>query len=111
MYLKLKICITGLLFLGITLTGNSFPSGTLDNAPANLKIFPNPVVDGSVAITSETQIKAIQILSIVGQVVYTNELEPSNSVRLYLDQIQPGIYLMKVTFIDKTSDTKRIWVK
>jgi hypothetical protein len=68
-------------------------------------------VDGTVSINSDIEIEKIEILSIVGQVVYTQELEPSNSVRLYLGQIQSGIYLIKVSFIDNTSNTKRIWVK
>jgi hypothetical protein len=111
MHLKLKILIIGLFLLGITMPGNSSLSTTPDKDKATLHIYPNPVIDGSLTINSDTQIEKIEILSIVGQVVLTQELEPSNSVRLYLDQIQSGIYLVKVTFTDNTSDTKRIWVK
>lgn len=111
MHLRLKILIISLFLLGIFLPGNPSYTDTLDEHQVNLNIFPNPVEDGSLSINSDIQIKKIEILSIVGQVVLTQELEPSNSVRLYLDQIQSGIYLIKISFINNTSDTKRIWVK
>jgi hypothetical protein len=111
MHLKLKILIIGLAFSGFALNGISSSTEAIDDRPATLKIFPNPVVDGTLSINSDIQIEKIEILSIVGQLVYTQELEPSNSVRLYLDQVKSGIYLIKVSFIDNTSDTKRIWVK
>jgi hypothetical protein len=111
MQLKVKTLIASIAFLGIGLTGN-VSAGFFDNVkPETLKIYPNPVIDGTISITSDNEIERIEILSIVGQVVYTQELEPSNSVRLNIDQIQSGIYLIKVTYVDNTSDTKRIWVK
>lgn len=111
MHLKLKILMISLILLAFSIPGNSSAVDTVGENPANLKIFPNPVVDGTLNINSDIQIEKIEILSIVGQVVYTQELVPSNSARLYLDQVQSGIYLIKVSFIDKTNDTKRIWVR
>ena len=111
MNLKIKILIVGLAFLGIAFQGYSSTYERVDEKPATMKVFPNPVVDGTLSIDSDSKIEKIEILSIVGQVVYIQEPEPSNSVRLYLDNIKTGVYLIKVSFEDNTSDTKRIWVK
>jgi hypothetical protein len=74
-------------------------------------VYPNPVTDGYVILKTEADIKRIEIVSIVGQIIYTKELEPTSSVRLNLDQIQSGIYLMRVSYTNNTSNTQRIWVK
>lgn len=110
MHLKLKILIIHLALFGVALYGNSSGEMTGDDQKATVKVFPNPVVDGTISISSDIQMEKIEILSIVGQLVYTQELEPSNSVRLNIDQLESGIYLIKVSFIDNTSSTKRIWV-
>ncbi len=100
-----------LAFLGTAVPGYSSTADIVEEKPATLKVFPNPVVDGTLSIDSDNTIEKIEILSIVGQVVYIQELEPSNSVRLFLNNIKSGVYLVKVSFVDNTSDTKRIWVK
>jgi hypothetical protein len=100
-----------LVLLGMGINCYSSPTINMGEKPVTLKIFPNPVVDGVLSINSDIEIEKIEILSIVGQLVYTQELEPSNSVRLNLDQIHSGIYLIKVSFVNNASDTKRIWVK
>ncbi|MBN1952548.1 MAG: T9SS type A sorting domain-containing protein [Bacteroidales bacterium] len=75
----------------------------------SLRIYPNPVVDETISIESEQEFQKIEILSIVGHVVQSEEPEPSNSVRLKVN-LQPGVYLIRITFSDKTMNTKRIRV-
>ena len=74
-------------------------------------IFPNPITNNTVSVEAKTEIEKIEIISIVGQLVYVQELEPEKSVRLNLDRIEVGVYLMRISFTDNTSATKRIWVK
>lgn len=100
-----------LAILGTAVPGYSSTNDTVEEKPVTMKVFPNPVVDGTLSIDSDSKIIKIEILSIVGQVVYIHEPEPSNSVRLFLNTIKSGVYLIKVSFVDSTSDTKRIWVK
>lgn len=111
MHLKIKIITLLIALLGTTFSVNSSLTDTIDEKEVNLRVFPNPVIDGELSIQSDEQIKRVEILSIVGQIVHSQELEPSNSVRLYLDKVKSGIYLLKVSFTDNSSDTKRIWVK
>jgi len=103
-----------ILFIGfiLVLTGLASDQGylnTLADDPVTVSVYPNPVVDGNLLIKADVKIEKIEIMSIVGQIVYSQELEPSNSVRLNFD-LQTGIYLVKISFIDKSSSTKRIWV-
>lgn len=103
--MRLKVFIAALFLslagLNINLANN--PDKDL------FRVYPNPVTEDAVAIESEIEFYRIEILSIVGQVVFSDELEPSNSVRLSLD-LHPGIYLIRISFTNNTNDTKRIWV-
>lgn len=100
--MKVKLLIIVLLL-------TSFGMISLAKDTHSFRVFPNPVVEDVVTIEAEKEFQKIEILSIVGQVVQTEELEPSNSVRLKVD-LKPGFYLMKITFSDKSMNTKRIRV-
>jgi hypothetical protein len=101
--------IKKILFAGIIL----FFTGIISDAGADpnsaLTIYPNPVYEGSVQISSGVQMEKVEIMSIVGDIVYLEELEPSKSVRLNFD-LKTGVYLIRVTYTDKKSETKKIWV-
>jgi len=79
------------------------------DTPAGTTIYPNPVNDGNLNVSAELQIEKVEILNIVGEIVFQQELEPSKSVRLNFD-LKTGIYLIRVTFVNNTIDTKKIWV-
>lgn len=100
MILRLFIITSILFFVG---------SKNFANDNNKLRVFPNPVVNDVVSIVSNQEFQKIEILSIVGHVAHSEELEPSNSVRLKVN-LQPGVYLMRITFTDKTMSTKRIRV-
>ena len=104
-----RVFILGLFLI---FAGLVFDRGYYDTSayePVNVSVYPNPVTDGNLDVRADLKFEKIEIMSIVGQIVFSEELEPANSVRLNF-KLQNGIYLVKVTFIDKTSSTKRIWV-
>lgn len=103
------ILITGLILLLSGIASDQGYSGNFVYNPEKVTVYPNPVVDGNLEIKADVKMEKIEIMSIVGQIVYSQELEPSYSVRLSFD-LETGIYLVKITFIDKTNSTKRIWV-
>ena len=77
-----------------------------------ISLYPNPVVDGTLTVTAEKEISSIDIVNIVGEhILSEKEPEPSTSVQLDVNNLKSGIYLIKVNFVDNTSNTKRIWVK
>ena len=79
------------------------------NQIAKVSVYPNPVSNGAVTVTSDQKIEKIEILSILGQAVVTQDVDAANSVKVNID-LESGIYLIKVTFTDKSYSTKRIWV-
>ena len=103
------ILITGLILLLSGIASDQAYFSSFAYTPVKVTVYPNPVINGNLEIRADVKMEKIEIMSIVGQIVYSQELEPSNSVRLSFD-LETGIYLVKITFIDKTNSTKRIWV-
>ncbi|MBN1599733.1 MAG: T9SS type A sorting domain-containing protein [Bacteroidales bacterium] len=95
----------------VTSAGNSlFPIP--DNRGVSFILFPNPVIEGTFTVEAETNIEKIEIVSILGQLILSEEPEPSkNSVRLNIKDFKSGIYLVKISFTDKSTATKKVWVK
>jgi len=107
--MRTKIFIAGLILILSGIALNQGYCSTYVYAPEKVTVYPNPVIDGNLELKADVKIEKIEIMSIVGQIVYSQELEPSNSVRLSFE-LETGIYLVRITFIDKTNSTKRIWV-
>jgi hypothetical protein len=70
---------------------------------ASLTLYPNPVSDGLLFISSETNFTSYRIINLMGQVVATGELE-ANSVSV--SSLAAGTYLLEVSNNEKV-DTKR----
>ena len=84
--------------------GNAAPT-----EPEEFRVFPNPVINNEITVRADIDFYKIEILSIVGQVVYTQELEPSRSARLDID-LESGIYLIRISFTNRTNNIKRLWI-
>jgi hypothetical protein len=104
-----KHIIFVLLLVIVTGAVSGSTPGPVNNQSAVVTVYPNPVSNGSITVASNQRIEKIEILSILGQVVITEEIDKLTSVKLDFD-LEAGIYLIKITFTDRSSDTKRIWV-
>jgi hypothetical protein len=103
---------TFIILLVIALTGINSANGNYivpDNQTGQVSIYPNPVSSGSITISSDQKIEKIEILNILGQIVRTEEFDSIFSYKMSVD-LQPGIYLVKVSFKNNTYSTKRIRV-
>jgi hypothetical protein len=78
---------------------------------AEVVVYPNPATENHILISAEKEIEKIELLNIVGQQMLMQMPEPSNSIRLELGTLKNGIYLIKITFTDETSSTKRLWIE
>jgi hypothetical protein len=76
-----------------------------------VSIYPNPATNGQVIINADKEIYKIELLNILGEPILTEVPERSTSVRFDLRYLKNGIYIVKITFTDNTSSTKRLWVK
>ncbi|MBN1789400.1 MAG: T9SS type A sorting domain-containing protein [Bacteroidales bacterium] len=78
----------------------------------DVEIFPNPVTEGRVTITSSESILSVQVLNITGKMVFNQDYQPNtNSVVVELDKMEKGIYLVRIVFPGKITHTEKIMIK
>ncbi|MCY1480367.1 hypothetical protein D3C87_46530 [compost metagenome] len=87
----------------VKLTGNTL--GIKENAIAGLKIYPNPITNGKLFITTDSNIeKTVAIYDVLGkQVVNTTATESVN-----VSNLKDGVYIVKITEEGKTSTRKLV---
>lgn len=83
-----------------------------DQQERDVEIFPNPVTEGRVTITSSESILSVQVLNITGKMVFNQDYQPNtNSVVVELDKMEKGIYLVRIVFPGKVTHTEKIMIK
>jgi hypothetical protein len=83
-----------------------------DNPSREVEMYPNPVTEGRLTISSTDNILSIQILNITGKIVFSQEYQPdTNTVDLELDKLEKGIYLVRVSFAGKETHTEKVMIK
>ena len=77
-----------------------------------VSIYPNPVINNLINVTTNRDIQSIKILTIVGSVVLDREYEAgTTNVQLDLDKLSKGLYLLKIKFDAENTYTEKIMVK
>lgn len=79
-------------------------SGDLENAQAEIAIYPNPV-QNQLNIASDKAVKEVQIINSLGKLVYKAQ---GNSSQIGTDSLPGGIYMVTVLFEDGQTHTQRI---
>jgi hypothetical protein len=83
-----------------------------DQPERKVEIYPNPVTEGRLTITASEDILSVQILNIAGKTVFNQDYEPNTtSVMVEPDNLEKGIYLVRISFANKISHTEKIMVK
>ncbi len=83
-----------------------------DQQERDVEIFPNPVTEGRITITSSESILSVQVLNITGKMVFNQDYQPNtNSVVVELDKMEKGIYLVRIVFPGKVTHTEKIMIK
>jgi len=73
-----------------------------------LQLYPNPTVNNKVYIVTETSSsKEIEIFDILGKKVYTTTVNNTNA-ELNLNNLKPGVYLVKVKEKDAVATRKLV---
>jgi hypothetical protein len=94
-----------------SISRNYFQPGQ-DQLVRDIELYPNPVTDGHLTISSSESIQSVQILNITGKIVFNQEFQPNtNTVDLELDKLEKGIYLVRIGFIGKETHTEKVMVK
>jgi hypothetical protein len=77
-----------------------FPAvGINDLGNNSINLYPNPAND-LVNVVSTTDIKTVEVLNYIGQLVYTNKSVNSKRTQLNVSTLQAGVYFVKVTTAD-----------
>ncbi len=75
-----------------------------------VSIYPNPPLNEETFISSNFEIKKIEVLDVVGHKIISKSSLSSRKVRLEVSSIKSGIYFIKVYFDDGSSSIVRLWV-
>ncbi|MBO7482109.1 MAG: leucine-rich repeat domain-containing protein [Bacteroidales bacterium] len=81
-------------------------SGVEENEIADLHIYPNPVGD-ILNITSSETISEIEIVNVIGQVVYREDVNGNNAV-CDVNELANGIYVAKIHILNISKSAKVI---
>jgi hypothetical protein len=77
-----------------------------------VSVYPNPVINNQINVTTNRDIQSVKILTIVGSVVLEREYEAgTTNIQLDLDKLSKGLYLIKIKFDEEKTYTEKIMVK
>jgi len=83
-----------------------------DVSEPSLLIYPVPVRDNILNIRSTKEISSIKITNIIGQDIFrANYNNPQLIIKLILDNPSRGMYLVAITFSDRTRIVKKIMIE
>lgn len=88
---------------------NTEPSTLVNNLQVinECSLYPNPV-ENSFYISSEKFVDTYQIITVAGDVIYTEKIE-KNSFEVYVNNLESGIYFVKL-YTEKTFIIKKVIV-
>jgi Secretion system C-terminal sorting domain len=77
-----------------------------------LVILPNPVTDKQFTVQSVFPIASVQIYSLIGQPVYFRDFTScQNEIKVLVNSLSMGVYLIKVIYSDNQSVTRKIIIQ
>lgn len=78
-----------------------------------IKIYPNPVNDVlTVYVGIADQVKKIEVIDVMGKIVLKSEVELiNNQTNINVDQLEKGVYLVKVIFNDNQVNVYNILIQ
>ncbi|MGB4291886.1 MAG: T9SS type A sorting domain-containing protein [Bacteroidales bacterium] len=88
---------------------NSSNKLSASNNSTSVSIYPVPVKDGQFTIKSIKEISSVRITNIIGQEIFkANYNNPEKEIQISLDNPNRGMYIVVITFIDRTRLVKKI---
>jgi len=76
-----------------------------------LEIFPNPVNNGVVYLTANTNISKVNVFNVVGQNVKSIQGINENQTSINVTDLNKGMYILKIETINGKTNTHKITVK
>ncbi len=78
----------------------------------NVVILPNPVTNNQFVVQTVHPVTSVEVVSIVGQTIYSNDFTSrQQNIRVLLNKLPEGVYLVKVKFSDNQMVVKKIIIQ
>ncbi len=75
-------------------------------------ISPNPVTNNQFTVQATSPVESVEVVSIVGQTVYSRDFTArQHDVRVILDNLPEGVYLVKIKLGDNQSVIKKVIIQ
>lgn len=80
---------------------------------ASVRVFPNPVLNNELHISSTRVISNISISNMIGQVVFSSKNQGINSplMKVTVDELPRGVYYLQINHQDHTTSTQKIVIR
>ncbi|HKK66952.1 MAG TPA: T9SS type A sorting domain-containing protein [Bacteroidales bacterium] len=88
----------------------SASTGIADNERFALEIYPNPVSNGKINLTSGKMIESVELYNMVGQSVFNQNNIGRFSHVVKAEGLRNGVYILKLSTTDGAQATRRIMI-
>ena len=80
---------------------------------SSVRIFPNPVLNNELNISSSKTITGIQITNMIGQVVFSskNQVASSTSMKVLVNELPRGVYYLQIQHVDRNTAVEKIVIR
>lgn len=80
---------------------------------SSVRIFPNPVLNNELNISSSKTITGIQITNMIGQVVFTskNQVASTSSMKVLVNELPRGVYYLQIQHLDRNTSVEKIVIR
>jgi hypothetical protein len=80
---------------------------------SSVRIFPNPVLNNELNISSSKIITGIQITNMIGQVVFTskNQVASTSSMKVLVNELPRGVYYLQIQHLDLNTSVEKIVIR
>lgn len=78
----------------------------------SIYIFPNPITSGNFEVKATKAIEVLEIYNVIGKVIYKEfNSEKSGTIKVSMETINPGVYLVKAALENGDIITKKALIK
>ena len=103
---------SGTSLAGNTAYDNIYIPAAFNDDPDNIQIYPNPVTDKILYISSDSYITKVEIMDITGSTVFIQKYEKdTRKIVLNLDNLNRGLYIIQVKLDNNSARTEKIMIE
>jgi len=86
---------------------------SIEKSEKETVIYPNPLVGEKFIVKTESGIKRVEVVNVIGKLINRtlNEDIELHELQIYIGKCEKGMYLVKITFNDNKSIIKKLLVK